>query len=75
MIPLSHFCQCPMCGADLKAGDIPQESLDKGYYGDERICSGCGGPRHFSRLIGISDWERDRTVEWLCPDCGARWPR
>ncbi len=31
--------------------------------------------RFFSRLIGVSDPERDRIVEWLCPDCGERWTR
>lgn len=31
--------------------------------------------RYFSRVIGIDDWRLDRIVEWLCPDCGVRWPR
>lgn len=31
--------------------------------------------RYFSRLIGNVDPDRDRIVEWLCPDCGVRWPR
>lgn len=33
------------------------------------------GERFSSRAFGIYDQERDRTVEWACPDCGVRWPR
>jgi len=31
--------------------------------------------RFGSRIIGISDPDLDRIVEWLCPDCGVRWDR
>jgi len=31
--------------------------------------------RFYSRMIGVYDRDRDRTVEWLCPDCGVRWDR
>jgi len=31
--------------------------------------------RFFSRVIGIYDWDKDRTVAWQCPDCGVRWDR
>lgn len=41
----------------------------------DRLCGECGEPRHFSNLIGVYDRDRDRTTEWLCPLCDARWPR
>jgi len=31
---------------------------------------------HFSRVIGIEDpTVYDGVIEWMCPDCGGRWPR
>lgn len=29
----------------------------------------------WGREIGIYDREKDRTVEYQCPDCGHTWPR
>lgn len=29
----------------------------------------------FKREIGQYDRDRDRTVAWVCPDCGKDWPR
>lgn len=58
---------CKLCDADLRGAPIPQESIDKGYYAP--------GATHFSRLIAIYDWDRDRTVAFQCPDCGGRWDR
>jgi len=57
---------CPNCGADFKGDPIPQEYIDKGYYGEEK---------YFSRCIGIYDTGRDCTVAWQCPDCKHEWPR
>lgn len=31
--------------------------------------------RFYSRLIGVEWSGTDRICEWLCPDCGTRWPR
>lgn len=67
------MCECPHCHADLRDDPIPTEHL--GWYGGNPICDGCGDPRHGSRLIGIYDQGLDRTVSWLCPDCGVRWTR
>ena len=55
---------CPECKIDLKAGKIPQESVDKGYYKE-------GG--WFSRLIGIS-WN-DMVRRYRCPDCKVEFDR
>jgi hypothetical protein len=63
-------CFCAACGADLRNGLIPTESLY--MYGNKATCDGCAGPRHYSRRIGLYDTERDRTAAWLCPDCGHR---
>ena len=54
---------CPYCTADLQGNPIPKEQQE------------AYGATHFSRKIGIYDIDRDRTVEWQCPDCGCRWPR
>ena len=71
---MADFCTCSACGADLRGGPIPTEYLH--MYGGEAVCPyGCGSPRHYSRLIGIYDIERDRTASWLCPDCGKETPR
>lgn len=60
--------ECPDCQADLRGPPIPVESLRRGYYGEWDGVT----PRYFSRRIAIYDRDRDRAVEWLCPDCGAR---
>ena len=54
---------CPKCGANLQGAPIPKER--QADY----------GATHYSRKIGVTDPVADRTVEWLCPDCGHRWPR
>ena len=56
---------CPSCKADLQGEPLTMQQLEAGYYGE--------GVTHFSRLIGIYDRAQDRTVEWLCPECGHRW--
>lgn len=54
---------CPY-GCDLTGKPIPE--TDRHMF---------GGKAHFSRRIGLYDQARDRTVSWLCPDCGAEWGR
>lgn len=63
---------CPQCGSDGQGEPIPQESIDKGYYGK--------GVTHFSRFIGVEYGyghpdHYDGVSEWNCPDCGCRWGR
>lgn len=55
---------CPQCGGDWRDGEIPEDKRET--YGEAT---------HFSKLIGIYDSHRDRTVEWMCPYCRHRWPR
>jgi len=52
---------CPLCGADLDDGEIPEE--DHQYHAP---------PYRWSRVIGISDPILDRILEWQCPDCGGK---
>lgn len=54
--------RCPKCNADLDAGPIPEE-----YHEHYKP------PYRYSRLIGIYDYEKDRTVRWKCPDCEQEW--
>lgn len=56
---------CPHCQANLQAEEIPLK--DREAFGDKT---------HFKRLIGINiQGHYDGVAEWMCPDCGARWPR
>jgi predicted RNA-binding Zn-ribbon protein involved in translation (DUF1610 family) len=57
---------CPHCGSSLIGDPIPAELVAAGHYGDST---------HWRREIGIVDPDRDRVVEWVCPDCGGRWDR
>ena len=81
---------CPKCGADWRAGQIPTESVAKGYYGHEAPCEKKNEwddgwnpetpctcpPRYFSHLIGIEiRGKYDGVSEWCCPACSTRWDR
>lgn len=63
---------CPFCLSDLRAGQIPKDSLLGGYYGP--WVEG-DPPRYFSRLVGIETAGYDGVSAWHCPDCGATWSR
>jgi hypothetical protein len=54
---------CPMCGADLDGGEIPEESRHQ-----------YAPPFRFSRIIAIIDFEKDRTIAYRCPDYLEEWP-
>ena len=54
---------CPACGVSFKGYLIKEEYLK--YYSP--------GVTHYSRLIGNYDMVLDRTVGWICPDCGHEW--
>jgi len=58
---------CPACKSDL------YRPAAKGEWTDAQ------GQSHDmpdgSRVIGLYDWETDRTETWKCPDCGHEWPR
>ena len=59
-----HEDRCPLCGADLDGGPIPER--DRENYAP---------PYRWSRRIGIYSIETDRTVAWMCPDCKGQWER
>lgn len=68
---MADFCRCSSCEADLRAGEIPDKYLYMYGAEQESECRyGCGGKSHYSRLIGIYSRESDRTISWMCPDCG-----
>lgn len=57
------------------ASPIPSDEAEKEA---DRIAANYGATRtegQWGRQIGIYDMERDRTVEWECPDCHGRWNR
>jgi len=56
--------KCPN-NCDLIGDPIPEEHRE--YYD--------GNATHFSRAIGIYDWNRDMTTSWSCPDCRVVWDR
>jgi hypothetical protein len=55
---------CPECGISLRGEPIPLK--DREFFGNET---------HFNRVIGIYERQLDKTIIWLCPDCGYRWSR
>lgn len=55
---------CPLCQYCLKGAAIPEESINAGYYGDAT---------HFSYKIGRYSRQRDKVVEWECPECKGIW--
>ncbi len=56
--------KCPACKISLLGEEIPVASRHPYAVAT-----------HFSRKIEIYDRELDRTVEYACPDCDARWKR
>lgn len=53
---------CPHCGVSLWGDEIPEK--DREHYSP---------PYRWRREIGIYDRDKDRTVEFECPDCHKRW--
>ena len=54
---------CPHCGVSLQGAPIPPESQHN-YHGT-----------HYSRAL-VQQGQRDsEPQEYVCPDCGGRWPR
>ena len=55
---------CPECGSLWHDKPIPEKSRHL-----------FGGAEWFSRVIGISSLELDRTIAYRCPDCSTTWDR
>lgn len=62
MSTMDKLSKCPKCGASWDAGAIPEAHRE--HYTP---------PFRYSRVIAVT--EHDRTVAWLCPDCGARFTK
>lgn len=63
---------CPKNGCDLRAGEIPREHLEKGYYGPWVPSD---GPRFYSRMVGIETAGYGGVSFLHCPECGLTWSR
>jgi hypothetical protein len=65
---LSDFECCPGCGESFQGPQIPQEYIDKGYYGE--------GARYYSTKLGIEvRGAYDGVLIWKCEVCNHMWPR
>ena len=72
---------CKNCNLDFDGEDIllvllrqnksPKEALDiaEKFYGYK------DGKTKFSKVIAVYSVELDRTVLYICPDCGYTWDR
>lgn len=58
MDKVSH---CPVCGELWHTLPIPPE-----YHENH------SPPYYYSTVIAVSSWEADRTLYYLCPDCGSK---
>jgi ssDNA-binding Zn-finger/Zn-ribbon topoisomerase 1 len=63
-IDFTRLEACPKCEASWQGKPIPKES--RSLFGNNEW---------FSRVIGISSMQQDRTIAWQCPDCHACWDR
>lgn len=71
---------CPSCGVSFNGGSIWETGLK--MHGTEEAAdeyaAAYGATRttgQWGRQIGIYDMEKDRTVQYQCPDCGHTWGR
>jgi len=58
MDKVSH---CPVCNSLWHTIPIPPE-LHKDY----------SPPYFYSTVISYSSWETDKTIYYICPDCGTK---
>lgn len=59
---------CPHCGESFRGPEIPQEYIDKGYYGE--------GTQYYSTKLGIEvKGAYDGVLIWKCEKCNHMWPR
>lgn len=66
----SIFTACPVCCADLRAGEIPKEQLH--LYGKADSTT----PQYFSKLVGYEITHvYDGTLYYECPVCESRFHR
>lgn len=69
---------CPKCNANMDGGDILEHfrSQDGNEERAKETASHYGyepGRTQWCRAIGIYDLDKDRTVQWQCPECDHVW--
>jgi len=57
---------CPVCNSSWVDRLYTKAEIKKQCYPHSRF---------ISRLIAFYSYEKDATVAWICPDCGATWDR
>jgi len=81
---LDHHGKCPNCGTNWDGGSIFDVLREQDWCKEKSAaelqahiddCYGTDRPQRFSRIVGISCYERDRVIVWQCPDCNKSWPR
>ena len=71
-MPVRDKYTCPS-GHDLRAGEIPRESLKAGFYGEWKEGD---PPKFYSRKIGVEVTSiYDGVAYWECPVDGEVWHR
>ena len=66
--------QCPLCGVDLRGGQIPDEQLVREAAARGETWD--GRPQWYSRMMGdVVRGVYDGVLYWTCPDCGGHWHR
>lgn len=78
---MSEHGQCPNCGTNFD-GDLIFEHFLKEYDGDRdkalataEMYGATETKGRWGKKIGLYDRDKDRTVAWLCQDCGHQWER
>lgn len=74
---------CPHCNANLDGDLVISYPLSQGKSMEEALryaASYSGWNEHgennrWCRAIGIYSIEKDRTMEYMCPDCQQTWDR
>lgn len=76
---MTDVYKCPYCHADL-SGDLIYDSMLRVYKDEKRAAEAAASfgatktnGKRFSRVIGIYDLAKDRTVSYKCPSCGCEW--
>lgn len=74
---------CPHCKVSLDGDLVIDYPLSQGKSMDEALAYAAsyagwnthGESNRWDRAIGIYDINKDRTVEYRCPDCAKEWVR
>jgi predicted RNA-binding Zn-ribbon protein involved in translation (DUF1610 family) len=67
-----------LAGKHYKQYGVPADNKQEAERLADKYAEAYGATREkgqWGRAIGIYDMQKDRTVEYQCPDCEHRWPR